>query len=90
MIERIGTAVYAACVDFMIRSANAFGVTYRDANAFMFFVLWPCVTVGLVLWRIAQRRERSRLQQAIDARGRPTREGITGTGAATGAPPRAQ
>ncbi|MDI1480288.1 hypothetical protein QHF84_26950 [Polyangium sp. y55x31] len=44
----IGIAIYAACVDFMIRAAALAGATYRDANAFMFFVLWPAVTVVLV------------------------------------------
>jgi hypothetical protein len=41
-------ALYAACVDFMLHAADLLGVTYRDANALMFFVLWPLVTVGLV------------------------------------------
>ena len=52
-MERAGFALYAACVDFMIRAANLCGVTYRDANAAMFFILWPAVTVGLMVavWR---------------------------------------
>lgn len=61
MIARVSFAIYAACVDFMIRIANLFGITYRDANALMFFVLWPLVTTALVVWRVAQRRERARL-----------------------------
>ena len=60
MIERVGSAVYAACVDFMLRVAQLTGATYRDANAAMFFVLWPAVTAILtviVVWqRIAIRR----------------------------------
>jgi hypothetical protein len=53
-VQHLGTAVYAACVDFMIRSANLLGVTYRDTNAGMFFVLWPAVTallVAVVVWQ---------------------------------------
>lgn len=49
MIERLGTSVYAACVDFLLASAGLAGVTYRDANAFLFFVLWPLVTLTLVV-----------------------------------------
>lgn len=52
-------AVYAACVDFMLQAARLFGVTYRDANAFMFFVLWPLVSVLLILvvaWQGARLR----------------------------------
>ena len=46
MIERGGSMVYAACVDFMLAAAHLAGATYRDANAFLFFVLWPLVTVN--------------------------------------------
>ncbi len=59
MIARMGFALYAACVDFMLQSARLLGVTYRDTNAGMFFVLWPAVTVGLgvvVLWQRAALR----------------------------------
>ncbi len=48
MIFRVGFAIYAACVDFMLHAASLFGMTYRDANALLFFVLWPAVTLGLV------------------------------------------
>jgi len=53
---KLGVLVYAACVDFMIRAANLLGVTYRDTNAFLFFVLWPAVTVGLSILVLLQRR----------------------------------
>jgi hypothetical protein len=48
MIFRVGFAIYAACVDFMLHAASLFGMTYRDANALLFFVVWPAVTLGLV------------------------------------------
>lgn len=47
-MERIAFAVYAACVDFMLHAARLTGTTYRDANAFLFFVLWPAVTLALI------------------------------------------
>ncbi|MGH7297186.1 MAG: hypothetical protein ACRELB_19765 [Polyangiaceae bacterium] len=56
MILRGGLAIYAACVDFMLHLARLTGTTYRDANAFLFFVLWPAVTVALVVavgWQAA-------------------------------------
>ncbi|MDI1446300.1 hypothetical protein [Polyangium sp. 6x1] len=63
-----GIAIYAACVDFMIRAAALVGATYRDANAFMFFVLWPAVTAALlavVAWQaVVLRRLRRRVQTA--------------------------
>ena len=45
---RLGLAIHAACVDFMLQLARLLGVTYRDANALLFFVVWPAVTAGLV------------------------------------------
>ncbi|MFO0586372.1 MAG: hypothetical protein U0441_02470 [Polyangiaceae bacterium] len=60
----VGLAIYAACVDFMIRAANLFGVTYRDTNAFMFFVLWPAVTIALIVIVLAQHRTLKRLHAA--------------------------
>lgn len=64
-MERVGFALYAACVDFLLRVAAALGLTYRDANAALFFVLWPLVTavlLGVVLrQRAALRRLRRRL-----------------------------
>ncbi len=52
-------ALYAACVDFMLQAARLLGVTYRDANALLFFVIWPAVTVslmGVVAWQRRQLR----------------------------------
>ncbi len=54
-MQALGTVIYAACVDFMIRSANMLGVTYRDTNAAMFFLLWPAVTVLLTVIVAVQR-----------------------------------
>jgi len=56
VISLLGFAIYAACVDFMLQAAKLFGVSYRDANAFMFFVLWPLVTVLLLIIVVAQAR----------------------------------
>jgi hypothetical protein len=54
VIARFGFACYAACVDFLLHAAHLLGITYRDANALLFFVIWPLTTValaGAVLWQ---------------------------------------
>jgi hypothetical protein len=54
MMYQIGIALYAACVDFLLQAAQLLGITYRDANAALFFVVWPALTVLLlcvVLWQ---------------------------------------
>ncbi len=53
-MEAFGLAIYAACVDFLLRSAAWLGITYRDANAAMFFLLWPVVTCLLLLLVMGQ------------------------------------
>lgn len=62
-MERVGFALYAACVDFLLRVAAIFGITYRDANAALFFVLWPLVTVLLLGVVLRQRAALGRLRQ---------------------------
>jgi hypothetical protein len=66
-MTRLGTALYAACVDFLLRVAGLLGVTYRDANALLFFVLWPAVTAALlagVLWQRGELRRRRAQRRA--------------------------
>jgi hypothetical protein len=67
MPAHLGLAIYAACVDFMVHAANLTGTTYRDANAFMFFVLWPLVTAALAVIVIAQGRRLRRLRRRAGA-----------------------
>ena len=61
-------AVYAACVDFMLQAARLFGVTYRDTNGFMFFVLWPLATVALILVVVVQGATLRRARRAPGGR----------------------
>jgi len=65
MILRLGVAIYAACVDFLLHAASLLHVTYRDANAVLFFVVWPAVTAALVtlvaVQHVALKRARKKL-----------------------------
>lgn len=53
-MSALGFAVYAACVDFLLKAAALAGVSYRDANALLFFILWPLVTIALVVIVVVQ------------------------------------
>ncbi len=75
MIDAIGMGLYAVCVDFMIRFANALHMTYRDANASLFFLLWPAVTVTLAVVRARQRRTLAKLEAELDAAMKPAANG---------------
>ncbi len=61
-LVRMGTALYAACVDFMLRTAHLSGTTYRDTNALLLLVIFPVVTVVLTLVVIVQRARLARLR----------------------------
>ena len=54
--ERAAVDLYWYCVDFVIHVANLSGLTYRDVNALLFGVIWPLVTVGLVVAVVYQSR----------------------------------
>ena len=56
----LGAGIYMACVDFILGAAALFRVSYRDVNAFLFFILWPAVTLALAVIIVAQRRLLSR------------------------------
>jgi len=62
----LALAAYCVCVDFMLHAAGTFGFTYRDANALLFFVVWPAVTIALVAVVLWQRAALKKLE-----RGRP-------------------
>lgn len=54
LMMKVGIAVYAACVDFLLKVSAGLGITYRDANAALFFLIWPVVTGLLVLLVLGQ------------------------------------
>ncbi len=45
-----GTWLYEQCVTFVIHLADLLDVTYRDANALIFFLVWPGITAALAGW----------------------------------------
>lgn len=68
MIAALGLSAYALCVDFELVLGRLLGLGYRDVNAGLFFVLWPLVTVALVLVVALQGRTLRRLATLEEAR----------------------
>jgi len=64
----VATALYFACVDFLVHTANLTGLTYRDTNAALFFLVWPAVTVGLLALAAWQARALRRLRKLHNPR----------------------
>ena len=54
MIDALAFAIYATCVDFMLQLAALLHISYRDANALLFFVVWPLVTLISISVVLAQ------------------------------------
>jgi hypothetical protein len=52
---KLTTIVYVYCTDFVINLANLFSVSYYEINALLFCILWPAVTVILLLIFIMQK-----------------------------------
>ena len=40
--------IFDACVRLLVVLANSFGLTYKAINVWVFVILWPIVTVGLI------------------------------------------
>ena len=51
-IEFIGGFIYAYCTDFVINLANIFNLSYYEINAIIFCVIWPLLTIVLILFNI--------------------------------------
>jgi hypothetical protein len=50
----IGVAIYAYCTDFVINLANLCNLSYYEVNAWIFCIIWPLVTVVLLIIRTFQ------------------------------------
>lgn len=51
-VEFIGGFIYAYCTDFVINLANIFNLSYYEINAIIFCIIWPLLTIVLILFNI--------------------------------------
>ena len=47
-------ATFDWCVDFLVYLANLVGMTYKEINVWIFVIVWPIVSILLVLVLIRQ------------------------------------
>ena len=68
LLEKIGIYVYVYCTDFVINLANLLGLSYYEINTLFFIIIWPVITLGLILVYFVQvlrlKKKRSRLNKA--------------------------
>ena len=51
-LEHLAGLIYAYCTDFVINLANLLDLSYYDLNALIFCVIWPLVTVLLIVMNL--------------------------------------
>jgi hypothetical protein len=49
-------SVFDACVQLLLTLAEWTGLTYKEVNVWIFVIVWPLFTLGLVILAICQRR----------------------------------
>lgn len=55
--------IFEVCVQLLIAMADALGMTYKAINVWIFVVIWPLLTIGLLAIIFLQRRKIRKLRQ---------------------------
>ena len=63
-------AIFDWCVQVLVYFAGVFGITYKEINVWVFVIIWPILTLVLVIWLIVQRVRIRRLQGLLEEKGR--------------------
>ena len=61
-------AIFDWCVEVLVYFAGVFGITYKEINVWVFVIIWPLVTLALVIWLIVQQRRIMRLQNLLEGK----------------------
>jgi len=59
-------AIFDWCVRVLVYFAGIFGITYKEINVWVFVIIWPILTLALVLLLIVQQRRIRRLQSLLE------------------------
>ena len=55
--------IFDGCVHVLLYWANVLGITYKEINVWVFVVIWPILTIFLIVVTILQRRKIRKLSQ---------------------------
>lgn len=58
-------AIFDWCVEVLIYFAGVFGITYKEINVWVFVIIWPIVTLVLVIWLVVQQARIRRLENLL-------------------------
>lgn len=48
--------IFDWCVNVLVYWANIFGITYKEINVWVFVIIWPILTIGLVVIILKQQQ----------------------------------
>jgi hypothetical protein len=54
-------AIFDWCVGVLVYFAGVFGITYKEINVWVFVIVWPIFTLGLIALVIIQQKRIRRL-----------------------------
>lgn len=57
--------IFDGCVNVLVYWANVLGLTYKEINVWVFVIIWPILTVALMIIILRQQRK---IHQLTDGR----------------------
>ena len=63
-------AIFDWCVEVLVYFAGVFGITYKEINVWVFVIIWPIITLALVIWLMVQQAHIRRLQNLLEEKER--------------------
>lgn len=63
-------AIFDWCVEILVYFAGVFGITYKEINVWVFVIIWPILTLAMVILLAIQQARIRRLQNLLEEKGR--------------------
>jgi len=63
-------AIFDWCVEVLVYYAGVFGITYKEINVWVFVIIWPILTLGLIILLAVQQARLRRLQNLLEEKER--------------------
>ena len=60
--------IFDLCVEILLAMAEFFGMTYKAINVWIFVIIWPIVTLLLIVTVLVQHRRIRRLKKELPRR----------------------
>jgi len=55
VLSNIIKIVFVYCTDFIINLTDLLGISYYEVNTYIFVIIWPALTIILIMMNIFQR-----------------------------------